>query len=455
MIPNAQPTQSAQQPPFQEDDDGIGLLDLLDVVLDHRWLIAAISAVVVVIGGAYAWMAAPVYEANTLVQIEDFRASSTGGALGQAEGLFEVRSPTSAEIEILRSRLVIGQAVDNLRLDLEVAPNYLPVVGRWLARRADGPSEPGLMGLPGYVYGNEKLSVGAFEIPRELHGRRYSVVLTEDGFALYGPDGERLAAGRPGEPLRFTDLDLDGSITVTDATGRPGAEFFVRRASRQGLVGSLQARLKIAEQGRGSGVLRVSLEDTDPARAARVLNEIGALYVRQNVERKSAEAEKTLAFLDSQLPQLRQELEASERRLNAFRAQNRFFDLGSEASNLLGQSVSLNVKLLELQQKRRELEARYTPEHPAMQTIDAQIREMRSRVGEVDGRTRALPSVEQDLLGLTRDVKINSELYTSLLNSFQTLRLVKEGKVGNVRIIDAADVPGGAIAPSARGASWA
>jgi tyrosine-protein kinase Etk/Wzc len=37
-----------------------------------------------------------------------------------------------------------------------------------------------------------------------------------------------------------------------------------------------------------------------------------------------------------------------------------------------------------------------------------------------------------------RDVKVDNQLYTDLLNSYQQLRLVKEGKVGNVRIVDSA-----------------
>ncbi|MEN9315816.1 MAG: hypothetical protein RIS35_2209, partial [Pseudomonadota bacterium] len=414
---------------------------------EHRWLIAAVAALVAAFGGLYAWMATPIYESNTLIQVEDIKASPMSGALGEAQGLFEVRSQTSAEIEILRSRLVVGQAAENLQLDLGVSPKYLPVIGRWLSGRASAPSEPGFFGMSGYVSGNEALQIAAFEIPRELEGRSYAVVLTPSGYALRSPEGTVLGEGRPGEPLEFTDAGSKGRLTVANAVGKPGAEFLLRRASRLGITESLQGRLKIVEQGRQSGVLRVSLEDDDPVRAARILNEIGMLYVRQNVERKSAEAEKTLAFLNTQLPQLRRELESSEKKFNQFRSQNRVFDLGGEATSLLDQTVNLRVKLLELDQKKKELEARYTAQHPSVRTIDAQIRELQGRIGEIEGRAKSLPRVEQDLLSLTRDVKVNNELYTGLLNSFQQLRLVKEGKVGNVRIVDPAMVPELSVKP--------
>jgi len=441
-----QPNSPAPQA-MPDDEDSINLLDLLDVVLEQRWLVAGVTAVVVALGGAYAFLATPVYEANTLIQVEDSKGDPMGSMLGEANALFDIRSPTTAEIEILRSRLVVGQAVANLQLDLNVKPKYLPLVGNWLARRASEPSNPGFLGLSGYVSGNESLRVGYLNVAPALEGKRYSVVLAAQGYELRSPEGDALGQGRLGEPLRFKHEGQSGELLVAEAVGRPGAEFFVSRFSRLAITEGLQRSLKIAEQGRQSGIIRASLEGADPARAARVLNEVGTLYVRQNIERKAAEAEKSLTFLNTQLPQLRQQLEASEGKFNQFRNQKGTFDLGAEAKVALDQSVSLRVKLLEVQQKRKELEARFTVQHPSIQALDAQIRDINAELGAIDSRAKTYPNVEQDLLRLTRDVKVNNELYTNLLNSFQQLRLLKEGKVGNVRIVDVAAVPERPVKP--------
>ena len=109
--------------------------------------------------------------------------------------------------------------------------------------------------------------------------------------------------------------------------------------------------------------------------------------------------------------------------------------------------VSLRVNLLGLQQKRKDLESRFTAQHPSMQALDAQIKDITAQISSLDGKSKTFPNVEQDLLRLTRDVKVNNDLYTGLLNSFQQLRLVKEGKVGNVRIVDVAAVPEQPIKP--------
>ena len=444
---NPQPALSPlPQPP--DDGDEINLLELLDVVLDSRWLIAAVTAVALAIGGTYAFLSTPIYEANTLIQVEESKGgAATSNLLGEAASLFDIRSPATAEMEILRSRLVVGQAVQNLQLDLDVSPKYMPLIGRWLARRATEPSNPGFLGMSGYVSGNESLKVGTFDVPSAQEGERFSVVLTAQGYKLLSPDGEPLGQGAVGRPLEFVVEGHKGSLLLADVVGKPGAEFHLVRKSRLAVVEELQRSLAISEQGRQSGVIRASVEGSDRVRIARVLNEIGSLYVRQNVERKAAEAEKSLGFLGTLLPQLRQQLEESEGKFNQFRNRNGTFDLDTEAKVVLEQSVKLQTSLIELQQKRKELEASFTSQHPSMQAIDAQIKSISGEIAAVNGRAKVFPNVEQDLLRLTRDVKVNSGLYTGLLNSAQQLRLVKEGKVGNVRVVDVAAVPERPVKP--------
>ena len=209
----------------------------------------------------------------------------------------------------------------------------------------------------------------------------------------------------------------------------------------------MQKQLVIAEKGKQSGIITSTLQGADPLLTATILNEINNFYVRQNVERKAAEAEKSIKFLNTQLPELRKQLEGAEVKFNKFRNQSGTFNLSAEAQGMLDQSVGLKVKLLEAQQKRQDLQARFTAQHPTVQVLDAQIKNLTQQINAMEGKAKSFPNVEQDLLRLTRDVKVNNELYTSLLNSFQQLRLVKEGKVGNVRVVDVAAVPEQPVKP--------
>lgn len=431
----------------QQDRDDVDLLGLLDIVLEARWLIAAIAAVVLFFGALYAFLTQPVYQADSLIQVEQGEGS-TSNALSEMAALFNVQSPASAEIEILRSRLVVGRAVDNLRLHLSAQPDYLPFVGRWLAARATGLSEPGFLGMDGYVSGTESIKLDRLDMPAELEGTPLTLIATEDGYTLHGPDEADLAQGKVGELVPFVLQGAPASIRIAALEAKPGARFIVTRQSRISMIKSLQSVLEVSEKGKQSGVLSAVMAGTDPRRITHILNAIGQAYVDQNIERKAAEAEKSLAFLDDFLPELKAKMDEASDRYTAFRDKHGTFDLGTEGALSLNTSVELESQLFTLEQKRREQAALYTEAHPAMQVLDRQIAAVKKEIADLSRKISNLPDLEQQLLTLMQDVKVNGELYVNLLNSAQQLRLVKEGKIGNVRVVDTAVAPTRPIQPN-------
>ena len=443
MIPNTPPPPVANT----ENTDEIDLFGLLDVVLNAKWLIVATTTAALVLGGAYALLSRPVYQSNALLQVEDAEIGGAG-ALGAASNLFKIKNPASAEMELLRSRLVVGKAVDDLQLYITATPKRFPILGRWIASRATGLAQPGFLGVQGYVHGTESIHIGFLDVPEELENKTLTLVTTDKGYQLLDPDGEPLVEGIVGEVKTWGKGSKAGRIIVHDLQALPGAHFKVLRENRLAVLEKLQEGLKIAEEGKQSGVISLSLSGSDSVEITQILEAVGSNYVKQNVERKAAEANKSLDFLNGFLPTLKKQLENSETAFNQFRNQKGTFNLSTEGELALTSSVNLQTQLLQLQQKRRELSSQFTASHPNVQVIDAQIANLSKEIASINNRVKVLPNLEQDLLKLTRDVKVNSELYLSLLNSAQQLRLVREGKVGNVRIVDHAVTQSQPIAPN-------
>ncbi|ODV41744.1 tyrosine protein kinase [Cupriavidus sp. UYMMa02A] len=425
----------------QMPDDEIDLVRYLDVLLANRWLIASIAAVVLVLGIAYASFSPPIYEADILVQVED-NPNSANSLLGDVSSLFDVKTQATAEIEILRSRMVVGKAVDNLLLYINAQPKYFPLIGSWIAKRSKGLSEPGLMGVGGYAWAAESIKVSLFDVPEELEGEKFTLTALGDGrFRLEQSSLDKPIEGKVGESLQVTQSIGTISLLVAELKAKPGIVFTLVRGSHLNTLEKLQDQLKIAEKGKQSGIIGASLEGKNPALTAAILNEIGEEYVAQNIRRKAAEAEKSLVFLGDMLPQLKRELEQAEVKYNAMRNKRGTFDLSEEGRAFLQQSVAAESGLQELKQKRAELVTRFAPGHPALQAIDQQIAAMTAKAGGIENRVKALPNLEQDTVRLMRDVQVNNELYVGLLNNMQQLKLVKAGKVGNVRLVDSSPIP--------------
>ena len=428
-------------PVVLEQEEPTRLSEYKDILLDHKWLIAMTIVVMLILGLLYALLATPVYRANILVQIEDFTPESRS-TLNEASGLLDAKTPATGEIQVLSSRMVLDAAAEQTNIQVNARPRYLPLVGNWLSRRAKQLSEPGFLGLGGYVTGTERIRVARFNVPEALEDTD-SFIVTNLGNGRYAVHHELLEApleGVVGQRLRHTLPEGPIEIEITELTGKPGADYTVDVASRFRAIERLQDKLQMNEQGRQSNVIGVSLEDTDRERLARVLNAIGEQYVRQNMERRSAEAERTLAFLDTQMPAFQRQLQSSEDAYARFRNKNGTVDFDEEAAVWLKKTSELQTALLELQQKRREMELTFTDQAPRMQLLNGQINAIQGELNALNGRVSSMPNVQRDAFRLERDMRVNSALYQSMRNNALQMRLVKEGKIGNVRLLDKAVV---------------
>jgi len=436
------------QPPIDANDDA-DFVAMLDVLIGSRWLIASVMVGFLFLGAAYALLAKPVYQADILVQVEDSPDTSTAKSLlGDVSSMFDVKSSASAETQILASRLVVARAVDNLHLFVIARPLRFPVIGNWIAHRNGGLSKPGFMGFGGYMWGGESIDVPIFNVPEALEGDTFKVTALGSGrYRLSGSDLEASVEGTVSTLERFTTGRGVVELRIDTLSAMPGANFKLVRKSRLQTILDLQDKLNVQEKIKQSDVMVASLQDTDPQLVSRAMNEIGRQYIRQNVERKSAEAAQSLEFLGGQLPQLKDQLNESEARLTKFRAQHGTVDLTEEAKLSLAQTADAKTRLLELQQKRQELLSRLMDRHPDVVAIDEQIAALGAYRDQAEKQIRQLPDLQQDSLRLMLDVKVNTDLYTALVNNMQQLQLVRAGKVGNVRLVDTAAVPETPIKP--------
>ncbi|HLV16403.1 MAG TPA: polysaccharide biosynthesis tyrosine autokinase [Pseudomonas sp.] len=427
-------------------DDEIDLGRLFGLLLDHKWLILAITFVFATVGAAYALIATPVYQADALVQVERRSSISPLGDLGSVFGE-ETDSRTSAEVQILRSRMVLGQVVDRLELDTVVTPASLPVLGDALRRR--GIERPGFMEGRAAVWGGEHLELGRLEVADHLRGEPLILRSLGEGRYRLLLNGEPLGEGQVAEGVSFRDGDVQLRVAALSAPA--GAEFTLVKRSRAAAIRSLAARLNVSEVGGGrsasTGMLSLTLTGTDTTEIKHALDTVTEVFLLQNVERQSAEAEQSLAFLEEQAPELRSQLAAAEDRLNDYRVDMDSVDLSSEARAAIEQFIEIERQLNELEFQEAELAQRFTSSHPSYQALLRQKRFLQEERAELNQRVNQLPAAQQEVVRLTRDVEVTQAIYVNVLNKIQELQVAKAGTVGNVRIIDDALIGPGPIEP--------
>ncbi|RFA26407.1 hypothetical protein CAI21_17135 [Alkalilimnicola ehrlichii] len=294
-----------------------------------------------------------------------------------------------------------------------------------------------LLGLGSFAWGGERIELTQLVVPHHLLGESLTLRAEGDGaFSVFLEGRPLIRNGRVGEPAIADNGEV--RVFVRELHARPGTEFELIRHSRMAAIRGLASRFQVSESARGSGMLRLTLEGPDAQANEQTLRSIHNAFVRQNVERKSMEAEKRIEFLDEQLPELRASVDEAEGRFNRFRQDNEAFDLAAEGANLLNQVVEVEQRLAEMDLERSQLRMSYASQHPNIIALDEQMERLRERRREFDSRIRELPQSQQELLRLRREAEVNSALYTAMLNNAQELRVVRAGMVGNVRVVDEA-----------------
>lgn len=420
--------------------DEIRLADALTLLVEGKRLILILTAAMTLLGIGYAFLAPPVYRADALVQVADSTGIGNDG-LAAVASMFDNKATDDAEMELIGSRLVVGSTVRDLHLDIEVKPKYFPVVGRILASHADPKTvAPAEFGLTSYAWGGERIAVSRLDVPRKLLNKKFFLIAGgEQTVSLMDDSGKEIIRGKVGQPLSGDTEYGRVFLFVQELRARAGTQFMLRRFSTNETTDKLQDLLQITEKSKDSGVITVSLDGDDGEKVANVVNAVAQRYVNQNIDRKSAEAERALQFLDGQLPALRHELDQAEDRYSQFRNKNGTVDLSEESQLLLRSIEADSATTLELRQQRAQLAGRFSPSHPAIAAVDSQLAELQRHQEQLNQRVSRLPDLEQTALRLMRDVRVDTALYMNLMNNAQELKVAKASQIGNVRIVDSAE----------------
>ena len=437
-------TPSAMDEPVEAADTD--LMQLVRQLWAGKYWVIAFTLVFGISAYLVAKSTPPTFRADALMQLEDNSAQ-----MSLPTSVRELTSGTPrsvTEIEILFSRLVLGQAVADTRTDWIAQPRQVPFVGD--AVKQLGLPLPQFGFLRPYANGDEAIELDLLEVPPQWLGRQILLTIaSEDAsrFTLTLPDMREIT-GQVGQQI--TDEKLGFGLRVRALQGAEGREFTLAQIDESAAIIGLRSRLSIFERGGQSNILELSLTGGDPREIERVLHAITQAYLRQNISRSAAEAQSSLEFVESQIPDAEAAVRAAETALNSYRQAAQAIDLGFEAQSLLTQVSAIEIELQQLVAQEDELRTRYTSNHPTYQQLLNNRARLEERLETLRGEVGDLPETQREVFNLTRNLELAREVYGQLLNRAQELQVLRASTIGNVRIVDVARASPIPIAPRER-----
>ncbi|WP_180073069.1 polysaccharide biosynthesis tyrosine autokinase [Acinetobacter sp. YH12200] len=425
-------------------EDSIDLKELFFSLIAQWKLITLCVLLSIVCALLYLRTTPNIYQVDALIQVESNKGASSVLSANLATAIDQA-SPAQAEVAILKSRLVLGSVIDHLNLNIRISGTEDSFWNRLIAKH-EYDSEYSSQSVL-FKDNQKSFDIRQFDIPQYFQDKNLILKFAQGKYSLADAATEQVVFSAPLNQVSQLQSEFGGWKVAIFSQDNFNTSYILRKQSLPASVSSLLSQYEVSEKGKGTGILELTYKGQDKQHITKILNATLAAYSQQNIERRTAETAQTLKFLEDQLPELKQQLDVAEREFNRFRQQYNTVDVTQESNLYISQSISLETTKASLEQQIAEISAKYTNEHPAMQQMNAQLGAINKRIAELDGTLKRLPELQRQYLQLFREVEVKQQLYTNLLNSYQQLRIVKAGEIGNVRIVDTAVEPIASIAP--------
>ena len=302
----------------------MSIRDYFRTIVRRRRIFFLTFCLVVIGVTVYTYQLEPIFEASTTLRVRD-ESNARMGLAKEVAG--EKQSNIDAELEIIRSFANVEQAAQLLHLNWDI----------------------------------DKKSKGLTFTLVEFETRKtsvpYTIILTgPEQFVIKDDTGAQVGAGKNNIPLKQGDL----RILITDIKGKPGDSFQVISLPLDSVVGGIIGSIKANEISSGTsrtGIIRLSVSNTSPARARAIANALAQVYVEQSISIKSEEARKTLEFIEEQMKVTHAAVNDAESQLQQYKSSENIYDLSTEVSSLVDRLTDIDKQkaALQFQKKLTEL----------------------------------------------------------------------------------------------------
>ncbi len=213
------------------------------------------------------------------------------------------------------------------------------------------------------------------------------------------------------------------SAVATELMVITSSEISERAAAKLGLPSGARSTAEIAgsykvERLTDSNLIAISAFNSDPLKAADTVMAVIEAYHDFDLEQKSLQARKTLADISARKDEVEDSLRTLERQKQAFIEKNPKTGLGAALAN----------QLADLEIKRKELLEKYTPNHPEVQSLQ-------QRIDMVESRLEEIPAQEVTLARISRELRLQEDLYTTLNRQHEEAKLGVSSMVSFVTVV--------------------
>jgi uncharacterized protein involved in exopolysaccharide biosynthesis len=188
------------------------------------------------------------------------------------------------------------------------------------------------------------------------------------------------------------------------------------------------------------GIVQVTVEDRDPARAAAIANDWVKLLDEYNKNARMTAGRRTRIFVERRLDETRQALQGAADSLAAYQAEHKNLALSPELSTAVSASASVIAQRMALDVRLSYLRDLYKGDNPQVAQAEAEL-------AALDRQIAALPPVAMEFARRVRELKVQEQVYTLLVAQYEEARIRENKDIPTLDVLDVAVPPQRRIRP--------
>ncbi|HXZ13262.1 MAG TPA: Wzz/FepE/Etk N-terminal domain-containing protein [Candidatus Sulfotelmatobacter sp.] len=220
----------------------------------------------------------------------------------------------------------------------------------------------------------------------------------------------------------------------------------------------LEDRTEVSED-RKSGILRVTVTDRDPKRAAAMADSYVSELDTLIAQLTTSSARRERQFLEERLSGVSKDLASAEEDFSRFASQNATLDITEQAKAMVMATATLEGQLIAAQAELQGLRQIYTNNNVRVRAVEARIGELRKQIGRIGGKAKdsaaepeagaefSYPTLRQlPLLGVPyaekfRRLKVEEAVFETLTKEYELAKVQEAKEIPTVKILDPPEVP--------------
>lgn len=283
----------------------------------------------VMVARKYLTYVVPLYDSRTKLKLADINEGVQNSNLFKNFDVFATTNKIAAEIELIKSSLLINKALDSLDFDIEIYR-----IGKLKSAE---------------LYDNSPFEIKYASV-NDIQDKRFGLaVKSYEEFLIYEPNSkEPITSGNFGNEILLENSKITISLDTQYINRKPNFnlidnyEFEI--LSRQKLIAKISSNLEVRSVDKDVSVLSINFKNATPVKASKFVNKLAETYIQDYIETKYKAAETTVTFLNEQIKDITQKLSNSESRIEKYRNTNKITNIRQETETNLRKLSQLKIQ---------------------------------------------------------------------------------------------------------------